>query len=104
MRPRELFTFLSQNQLLPDTDFFRTSTHSPKRHEVHRTTLVTSAANTPAHIKHQDIKHKLVKNMVLNIHRNHKAYYGRAGGGGGEGMEVGEEGDYIPIATVSLPE
>ena len=29
-----------------------------------------------------------------------------AGGGGGEkgGMEVGEEGDYIPIATLSPPE
>ena len=40
--------------------------------------------------------------MVLNIHRNHKAYLGR---GKGEGvMEVGEEGDYIPIATLSSPE
>ena len=37
--------------------------------------------------------------MVLNVHRNHKAYQGR---GEGEGdMEVGEEGDYIPIATLS---
>ena len=26
------------------------------------------------------------------------------GGGGGGGMEVGEEGDYIPIATLSPPE
>ena len=25
-------------------------------------------------------------------------------GGGGKGMEVGEEGDYIPIATLSPPE
>ena len=24
--------------------------------------------------------------------------------GGGRGMEVGEEGDYIPIATLSPPE
>ena len=44
-------------------------------------------------------------NMVLNVHRNHKAYYGRGEGwgrgGGGEGIEVGEEGDYIPIATLS---
>ena len=40
--------------------------------------------------------------MVLNVHRNHKAYQGR--GGGGEGvMEVGEEGDYIPIAILSSP-
>ena len=29
--------------------------------------------------------------MVLNIHRNHKAYYGRGeGGGGGGGMEMGK--------------
>ena len=25
-------------------------------------------------------------------------------GGGGGGMEVGEEGDYIPVATLSPPE
>ena len=24
--------------------------------------------------------------------------------GGGDGMEVGEEGDYVPIATLSPPE
>ena len=41
--------------------------------------------------------------MVLNVNRNHKAYKGREEGGGG-GMEEGEEGDYIPIATLSLPE
>ena len=29
--------------------------------------------------------------MVLNVHRNHKAYQGRGKGGG---IEVGEEGDY----------
>ena len=30
---------------------------------------------------------------------------GEKGGGGGKGdMEVGEEGDYIPIATLSPPE
>ena len=28
----------------------------------------------------------------------------KAGGGGGGGMEVGGEGDYIPIATLSPPE
>ena len=49
---------------------------------------------------------KLV-NMVLNVHRNRKAYWGRGerGGewyGGGEGW-VGE-GNYIPIATLSPPE
>ena len=32
--------------------------------------------------------------MVLNVHRNHKAYEGR-GEGGGRGMEAGEVGDYI---------
>ena len=42
--------------------------------------------------------------MVLNVHRNHKAYQGREGGGGEGGMEVGGEGDYIPIATLSAPE
>ena len=49
-------------------------------------------------------KHKQVVNMVLNVHRNHKAYQGRGEGG----MEVGGEGDYlsiyIPIATLSPPE
>ena len=28
----------------------------------------------------------------------------KEGWGGEEGMEVGEEGDYIPIATLSPPE
>ena len=41
--------------------------------------------------------------MVLNVHRNYTAYYGR--GEWGEGaIEVGGEGDYIPIATLSPPE
>ena len=43
--------------------------------------------------------------MVL-VHRNHT--YGLLGtgrrGGGEGGMEVGGEGDYIPIATLSPPE
>ena len=26
--------------------------------------------------------------MVLNVHKNHKAYYGRGGGGGGGGGEI----------------
>ena len=34
--------------------------------------------------------------MLLNVHRNNKAY--RYGGEGG--MKEGEEGDYIPIATL----
>ena len=38
----------------------------------------------------------------FNVHRNHKAYQGRGEGGGG--MEVGRDGDYIPIATLSPPE
>ena len=29
---------------------------------------------------------------------------GEKGGGEGEGMDVGEEGDYIPTATLSPPE
>ena len=41
--------------------------------------------------------------MVLNVHKNRTAYKGR-GEGGEEGMEVGGEGDYIPIATLSPPE
>ena len=41
--------------------------------------------------------------MVVNVHRNHKAYQGRGEGRKG-GMEVGEEGDYIPVATLSPPE
>ena len=32
--------------------------------------------------------------MVLNVHRNNKAYYGRGEGG----MEVGEEADYIYLS------
>ena len=39
--------------------------------------------------------------MVLNVHRNHKAYQGRGEGRKG-GMEVGEDGDYIPIATAVI--
>ena len=38
--------------------------------------------------------------MVLNVHRNQRLI--RDGKKGG--MEVGEEGDYIPIATLSPPE
>ena len=44
--------------------------------------------------------------MVLYVHRNHKAYQARGKGGGEGGVEVGgeEEGDYIPVATLSPPE
>ena len=38
--------------------------------------------------------------MVLNVHRNRTAYLGRGEGGEG-GMDVGGEGDYIPIATLT---
>ena len=41
--------------------------------------------------------------MVLNVHKNRKAYQGR-GEGEERGFEVGGEGDYIPIATLSPPE
>ena len=41
--------------------------------------------------------------MVLNVHRNHKAYKGRGEGAEG-GMEVGVEADCILIATLSPPE
>ena len=41
--------------------------------------------------------------MVLNVHRNHKAYEGR-GEGREVGMDVREEEDSIPIATLSAPE
>ena len=41
--------------------------------------------------------------MVLNIHRNRAAYQGW-GEGGEVGMEAGEEGDYIPVATLSPTE
>ena len=40
--------------------------------------------------------------MVLNVHRNHKAYQGRGEGEGGR--EEGGEVDYIPIATLSTLE
>ena len=42
-------------------------------------------------------------NTVLNVHRNYKVYYGRGEVEDGS-MEVGEEGDCIPIATLSPPE
>ena len=43
--------------------------------------------------------------MVLNVHRNLKAYYGRGEGGvGGGGYGGGGEVDYIPISTLSPPE
>ena len=43
------------------------------------------------------------KTWCFNVHRNHPAYWGRGEGGKG-GMEVREEGDYIPIATLTPPE
>ena len=41
--------------------------------------------------------------MVLNVHRNRKAYKGRGEEGEG-GMEVGGERDYVPVATLSPSE
>ena len=46
------------------------------------------------------MKAMFLVNMVLNGHSNHKVYQGQGEGG----MEVREEGDYIPIATLSPPE
>ena len=43
-----------------------------------------------------------IVNMVLNVHRNHKAYEGR-GEGGEKVWRWGGEGDYVPIATLSPP-
>ena len=40
-------------------------------------------------------------NIVLNVHRNHKAYSGR-GEGVERGMEVGEEGDYRYTVTTRM--
>ena len=61
-----------------------------------------SAADTE--MKDGSVKNPEVKNvnMVLSVHRNRTAYQGRGEGGGD--MEVGGEGDYIPIATLSPPE
>ena len=46
--------------------------------------------------------------MVLNVHRNHgnqkRPRLIRDGEKRGGGIEVGEEEDYIPIATLSPPE
>ena len=43
-------------------------------------------------------------NMVLNVHRNHNLGLLGTGRRGEGGMEVGEEGYYIPIGTLSPPE
>ena len=43
--------------------------------------------------------------MVLNVHKKIRLIRnGEKGGGRGGGIEVGEEGDYIPIATLSPSE
>ena len=42
--------------------------------------------------------------MVLNVHRNRTAYSVGTGRRGEGVMELGGEGDYIPIATLSPPE
>ena len=44
-----------------------------------------------------------IVDMVLNVHRNHKAYHSRDGGKGVWRWGGGGEGDYIPIATLSPP-
>ena len=46
-------------------------------------------------------KQEVIKvNMVLNVHRNHKRH-AEQGERGEEGMEVEEEGDDMPITTLS---
>ena len=40
--------------------------------------------------------------MVLNVHRNHKACLGQGQESKG-GVEVGKEGDYMTITTLSPP-
>ena len=67
-------------------------------------TLCTEVSSFPLQLLHFSSFPRLFSliNVVLNVHRNHKAYYGR-GEGGKRGMEVGGEGDYIPIATLSPP-
>ena len=42
--------------------------------------------------------------MVLNVHRNPEAHLRDRENEGEGGMEVGGEGDYVPIATLSPPE
>ena len=42
--------------------------------------------------------------MVLNVHRLKPQGFLGTGTKGGKGLEVGEEGDYISIATLSHPE
>ena len=46
------------------------------------------------------ISNKQVVNMVLNVHRNHKACLGQEQKRKG-GVEVGEEGDYMTVSTLS---
>ena len=43
-------------------------------------------------------------NMVLNVHRNHQAYFKDVESGGKGVWRLGGEGVYIPIATLSPPE
>ena len=52
------------------------------------------------HTPNQDIKQ--VVNMVLNVHRNHKACLGQEQERKG-GVEVGEGGNYMTISTLSPP-
>ena len=42
--------------------------------------------------------------MVFNVHRNYNLRLIRDGEKGRGGMEVGDNGEYIPIATLSPPE
>ena len=80
----ELAIFLSAKKRSKDT-FFPT---------LHPLSPVIFATATVVAFKLLRSSSKVI--MVLNVHRNHKAYYGW--GAGREGGTEVEEGDYIPIA------
>ena len=63
-------------------------------------TLSITTLHHPVHSTRVILSSGKIVNMVLCVHRNHKVYLGRGEGG----MEVREEGAYIPIATLSPPE
>ena len=58
----------------------------------------------PEHVERRflDPEHSFDEYFQLRSRRKVGPIKGR--GEGGEGMEVGEEGEYIPIATLSPPE
>ena len=72
---------------------------------VHRTWTTQVISTSVFSLKHTNthltkISNKQVVNMVLNVHRNHKACLGQEQERKG-GVEVGEEGDYMTVSTLS---